>query len=526
MIDRSAKWILATAIGLFASIVARDTNPIISNVANLEPWPDSAEYMLMAEALWLRFTPVLDLNGLPWPARYPPGTSILIAPIYGMFGRLETTAMAVPLVFGSALIVSCFLLATRLTTTIPALIFAYLVATSPMVLKLSSHVLSETILLSIVAIAALCFTDAVRTQRFTPLFALGLLLGLAIAIRTQAILLIGAFVLTIWLPKFRLDFRRFAVFSSPIMAFAVLLGGYNYFVYQGAALDGYSYHLGSGALAYSLKSISANVGLVKSLMMGEEIGVVGARIVPQSILISLLAIGGIWKTIKDHGHVWVGRFATFILLSTVPQLFYDFVDGRFYILLHLSALFFASQGMAWLAQVISRGSTAREIVALIGGLLICLFWPSGSTTSSYKFMTTHASRAWSGDKYLALETARKKAEEVSHRERKPVALYSDVYPPVAWRYLKGAALVYSLSRPPCWGPCIEKRADILTPLERTAQQRVIFLLDSDTPAQRFAEICAKLRREFVFERIYYPGHYRLFRLHRTTDGEHTPNQPC
>jgi hypothetical protein len=186
-------------VALFAGLVllavagyARWTPP--ARAGDLRPRPDALEYEAGARNLVRGGGYHLLVEGRPYPPRYPPGLSVLLAPI--LFARDQGPGTGILGVFAAALL--CIAFAMRATSLaagpLAGLVAGLMLAASPSHVRWSRAVMSDVPSAALVALAALLLVVAVRApSRRAPLLATGVLIGLGASVRgTNGLLLLPA----------------------------------------------------------------------------------------------------------------------------------------------------------------------------------------------------------------------------------------------------------------------------------------------------------------------------------------------
>src|SRR5262249_35164684 len=184
--------ILCALVLVFVWFVYRDTNPWLSNVADLGFVPDSVEYLLLAKA-FASGRLMLDVNGFAWPIRYPPLLSALLAPLYFLFPSIEQVAAVAPVIIGCAGIVLGFYALRGLSgSTATALIFATFLATSPIFTILSWAVLAEPTMLLVIFIGLIFASREMQAPSAANRIALGTIAGALVLLKLQCVFTVFA----------------------------------------------------------------------------------------------------------------------------------------------------------------------------------------------------------------------------------------------------------------------------------------------------------------------------------------------
>lgn len=184
-----------TAVALLAVLVLaallRWTWP--ATVADLRPRPDALEYEEAARNLATGRGYLLWIADRAYPPRYPPGMSALIAASMPLLGSERGVGIWVVLASALAAIAATFALARRVAGSSAGLVAALLLAIAPLHVMSSQFVMSDvpaTAMVAAIGYGVIVVLDG--RPRALACFALGVLCGLAVALRQPLALLAGA----------------------------------------------------------------------------------------------------------------------------------------------------------------------------------------------------------------------------------------------------------------------------------------------------------------------------------------------
>ena len=162
-----------------------------------QPMPDddAFRYDFTARAL-LEGQGYVHLNGAP-TAFWPPGYPLLLASAYWIFEETVAVAQLLNVLLGTATVGLVYLIGRRTLGMMPALVGAAIVAAFPSLIFFTAVTLSEVTFtfLALLAIYLLVLeTQSGRGRQLPLLLAAGLVLGYAVLVRGQALLLPIIFV--------------------------------------------------------------------------------------------------------------------------------------------------------------------------------------------------------------------------------------------------------------------------------------------------------------------------------------------
>ena len=162
-----------------------------------QPMPDddAFRYDFTARAL-LEGQGYVHLNGAP-TAFWPPGYPLLLASAYWIFEETVAVAQLLNVLLGTATVGLVYLIGRRTLGMMPALVGAAIVAAFPSLIFFTAVTLSEVTFtfLALLAIYLLVLeTQSGRGRHLPLLLAAGLVLGYAVLVRGQALLLPIVFV--------------------------------------------------------------------------------------------------------------------------------------------------------------------------------------------------------------------------------------------------------------------------------------------------------------------------------------------
>jgi 4-amino-4-deoxy-L-arabinose transferase-like glycosyltransferase len=213
-----------------------------SMVADLRPRPDALEYEEAARSLAAGQGYALEVEGERFPPRFPPGFSLLIAPVLRVLGDAPGTGIW--LVWASALVaVVCTAgLAALVAGPAAALGAALLVALLPMHVSWSQAVMSDVPASALVAALAWWAVAALARPRLRvgEWLALGVVLGLGAALRQTCVLLVVPLALVL-VTRGRDAWRSGAGLVAGTFVGLLPLLGYQLARFGAPLADGYGY---------------------------------------------------------------------------------------------------------------------------------------------------------------------------------------------------------------------------------------------------------------------------------------------
>lgn len=254
---------LLLGLSLLAAVALRAWWLGESNVAgpDLNPRPDALEYALAAESFVRGEGFTLDLEGVSYPTRYPPGFALVAAPFVAAFG--VDRAWWASLTMSSLTILLCAALGRIAGGRIGFVVAGAVALLSPAMLTSSRLAMSETTTQFCVAVAllgAMALHWRADQPRRALFIASSLVAAFAVIVRYTNL----AFVLPLAVLALRRGHdglqapRRFALAAIPIalaLAALVALGARNHMVFGSAFHDGYRFwvpELYASGLTFSL----------------------------------------------------------------------------------------------------------------------------------------------------------------------------------------------------------------------------------------------------------------------------------
>ena len=169
----------------------------------VEPVSDSIAYDTFARNL-------LDYGVFGWTADtphayWPPGTSLLYAALYWVFGVSYLPIVVFNIVLSCALILTSYRVAERLYSSNVAFYVACLIAFWPTMIMYATLLASELLYLTLTIAALDLWTSTTRSRYFLKMVCAGVLLGAATLVRPLALLLPLIFATCFW---FRSGFKQ------------------------------------------------------------------------------------------------------------------------------------------------------------------------------------------------------------------------------------------------------------------------------------------------------------------------------
>ena len=169
-------------------------------VSDLLPWPDALEYEEGARSLLAGDGYQLAINGKSYPSRYPPGLSLLIAPVFSLIGTAPGGGIWVVFLMALATIVTTWRLGLMLAGVWGGLAAGLLVSLSPLHVAWSQAVMSDvpaTAIMSLLCLLAIRAADA--GPRSTRWILLGIACGLGPVFRPALMAVVPGILLLVWM---------------------------------------------------------------------------------------------------------------------------------------------------------------------------------------------------------------------------------------------------------------------------------------------------------------------------------------
>ncbi len=245
---------LVLLVLLSAALFSRYVDP--RSLYDLNPWPDTVEYVTGARSILLDHTFVIHINDYVLPSRYSLGFPLLIVPVLLVTGIDYTHAIYTVLVLDGVLIVSTFFLARILFGDVAAVCATWCVVTSPTDLYAAQHIMSDLPSTTFVVLAMVPLVGSVLlSQKFPRQLILaivsGLVLGYACWIRQTNMMYLPIFAL--FLAVCGASFitsRRGMLFHKTLLIISIAgawmltqipIFIYNYRTFGSIGKNGYSY---------------------------------------------------------------------------------------------------------------------------------------------------------------------------------------------------------------------------------------------------------------------------------------------
>ena len=175
---------------------------------------------------------MLDGHGVLYPTGYqqhasvqlllhPPGYSIFIATVFGLFGHSEDNVVRAQIICDSLAAVLVFVIAAQLLPIASSLIAGMLVAFSPQLALQSLLLLPESLAVPPILIAVYLLIRASKRPSLIPVLATGTMIGLACWLRSNALLLAPFLVVAI--PSLFERGRRLKLAAALVLAAIVVI---------------------------------------------------------------------------------------------------------------------------------------------------------------------------------------------------------------------------------------------------------------------------------------------------------------
>jgi hypothetical protein len=166
---------------------------------DLRPRPDALEYESAARNLIAGDGYCIFVDGRPYPPRYAPGFSLLLAPVLALHDGGPGTGIVVVFAAALATIAATMAAAYAAGGIVPALVAATMLALSPEHVRWSQRVMSDVPSTLLFAAITALLASAAASGRFTTrrIVCLALLVGAAVTTRpTNGIVLVPALLVT------------------------------------------------------------------------------------------------------------------------------------------------------------------------------------------------------------------------------------------------------------------------------------------------------------------------------------------
>ena len=162
---------------------------------DLRPRPDALEYESAARNLIAGDGYCIFVDGRPYPPRYAPGFSLMLAPVLALHDGGPGTGIVVVLAAALATIAATMAAAYASGGTVPALVAATMLALAPEHVRWSRHVMSDVPSTFVFAMITALLASGAASGRFTArrIVSVALLLGAAVTTRpTNGVVLVPA----------------------------------------------------------------------------------------------------------------------------------------------------------------------------------------------------------------------------------------------------------------------------------------------------------------------------------------------
>jgi 4-amino-4-deoxy-L-arabinose transferase-like glycosyltransferase len=234
------------------------------SASTLEVYPDSVEYAVGAQRLATLGRYDLCINGKAYPARYPPGLSLLMAPLYAAAPGELGTGILLILFFAVVAVLAAYLIGSSLGGEWAGVGAALLLLLDPIFTHQARVLMTDVPFCAIGLCGCLLYLRLRKhpSNGATSLYALsGCLVALAFSLRALGIALALPFVV---LALFQQRNRCLALtaFLCPILCAVLATAVYNHFTFGDWRRDGYVYWCPvpfEVGLAFSLRHVNINL---------------------------------------------------------------------------------------------------------------------------------------------------------------------------------------------------------------------------------------------------------------------------
>lgn len=364
---------------------------------DLKPRPDALEYGLTSARLANGGDYTLDVDGVTYPPRYPPGFPIMAAPVLRATGGDAFDCWQASFLYGLLSILLTALLAHLIAGPIAALAAGAVMACTPAHVLSSGLAMSETAMSTLVVGAMLCIALALRGRsarpRIVALVAAGLAIGGAFSIRyTGLAFLLPALLLLA--TRHRLAPTRKAMPSLAVLTPTLAVVGavliYNARTFGGVLRDGYHFWVPAlyGTplcfdLSYAMTPGPAARWTEGNLRVYAEVllGLRGNLFTPA--LAVAAAIGALWIVGRARTCP-IARLAALSAFVALPAMFvfhlvYYWQDPRFLLPLLPVLAVLVGAGARSLADLLGQAARPRDATIAVAiasvALAVHLGWP-------------------------------------------------------------------------------------------------------------------------------------------------------
>ncbi|MBX7145644.1 MAG: glycosyltransferase family 39 protein [Oligoflexia bacterium] len=229
---------------------------------------DTIEYSSAAHRLWYEGTYSLGLAGQAWPPRYPPFFSaFLVMPGYMLGGSELGNGIVLIAVLAVMGVLAAFLIGARLGGAPAGIAAGAILLLIPEYRNLSHTIWIDvpiTTIALLTVLNALEFGKSLSQNRL--LLSTGILIGLAVGMRSTCIILLVPFIWPLW--QMRTKLRPLGLLCGPSIVTGLSTLAYNSKVFSSPWRSGYHYWVSIPydfpGLTFSLRYLSSNIELILS----------------------------------------------------------------------------------------------------------------------------------------------------------------------------------------------------------------------------------------------------------------------
>ncbi len=355
---RPASWVL---LALLLAVAAWRLHLPAFHGSNFAVVPDAEEYALSAERLVSLGRLDIELEGRSHPTSTSPGFSVLfLAPVYALAGPELGNAIHIELAFALLALAAAFLLAQRLAGPWAGLGAGAALLLHPTFERWSREVMTDVPSLALGLWAVFLSLRAPREWSGARALAVGLLVGLAFALRFVGLALIApAFLLVLASPK---PVRNLVLLGAPSLAVLLATLGYQARTFGDPWRTGYHYWnsvpYDYAELAFSVRYVARNL----------------AALGPWHMALPLLALALAIPWLARSRSTRLACLA--LVLAALPTslfyLSYYYVDERFHLPLLAAGCILAPVALARALPAFPERTTWLGLVPLAA----LAFWPA------------------------------------------------------------------------------------------------------------------------------------------------------
>jgi hypothetical protein len=491
-------------------------NPFLTKTADLGHVPDSVEYLLLGERIARAGSLTLDVNGIQWPTRYPPLMSIILSPLFYIFQTVEQVAAIAPVLIGSATIATAFIVFHRLFNSTVALIFSFLLATSPLLQVSSFTVVTEPIFILLLLLNFLYITHELKKPKIKNRILIGVISGSLIILKLQSIFIISIVFLTIFLIYKYRQFIKIIQIIIPFTLICLSFPLYNLYVFGHPLTTGYTWQVGQHF--FSNDYFYLNILNLYHLFFGYKVNLFGFPVYAIPIGLPIIGIFGAISAYKKFGFKPLLSILTIGTISTIPLLFYAFIDLRFLILIVLILMGFIS---IFLGNVIfpyfAQYFGSRVSIIII--LFVIFLWPFFGNSSLFFFNKSLNTRNWPSENYILAKTVK---NEVIKNNQANAYFLSGLYLPTIAHWLNPNITVYPIFSTQCFADCDKWVKDKFSfNILELKKLGTVYFSDAGVDKNQFDLFCADLSKNYSIIPISNISRWRLYML---KDKEFSNNQ--